>query len=107
MTNPAAKDERFLAVAGDFMWMREVAALLRARLGEKAKCVPTGGLPDWLVRIAALADPSVGQIIPELNKFRPCSNEKARTLLGWAPRSNEDAIMATAESLIRLGLVKA
>jgi dihydroflavonol-4-reductase len=107
MTNPAAKDERFLAVAGDFMWMREVAALLRARLGEKAKRVPTGGLPDWLVRIAALADPSVGQIIPELNKFRPCSNEKARTLLGWAPRSNEDAIMATAESLIRLGLVKA
>ena len=25
---------------------------------------------------------------------------------GWAPRSNEDAITATAESLVRLGLLK-
>ena len=34
------------------------------------------------------------------------SNDKARNLLGWRPRSNEEAIVATAESLIRLGLVK-
>jgi len=27
-------------------------------------------------------------------------------VLGWAPRSNEDAIVATAESLVRLGLLK-
>jgi len=27
-------------------------------------------------------------------------------LLGWAPRSNEEAIVATAESLVRLGLLK-
>jgi hypothetical protein len=26
-------------------------------------------------------------------------------MLGWAPRSNEDAIAATAESLVELGLV--
>ena len=29
MTNPAAKDERFLAVAGDFMWMAEIAQALK------------------------------------------------------------------------------
>jgi hypothetical protein len=27
-------------------------------------------------------------------------------VLGWAPRSNEDSIAATAESLVRLGLLK-
>jgi hypothetical protein len=27
-------------------------------------------------------------------------------VLGWAPRSSEDAVAASAESLIRLGLVK-
>jgi dihydroflavonol-4-reductase len=27
-------------------------------------------------------------------------------LLGWSPRSREDAIAATGESLIRLGLIK-
>jgi hypothetical protein len=26
--------------------------------------------------------------------------------LAWAPRSNEDAIVATAESLLKLGLLK-
>jgi hypothetical protein len=27
-------------------------------------------------------------------------------VLGWAPRSNEEALVATAESLLRLGLLK-
>jgi len=27
-------------------------------------------------------------------------------MLGWAPRSNEEAIVATAESLARFGLLK-
>jgi dihydroflavonol-4-reductase len=27
-------------------------------------------------------------------------------MLGWAPRSNEECIVATAESLVRLGLLK-
>ncbi|UWU90484.1 hypothetical protein [Bradyrhizobium sp. CB1015] len=31
---------------------------------------------------------------------------KARSLLGWQARSNEEAIQSSAESLIRLGLVK-
>ena len=46
MTNPAAKGERFLAVAGDFMWIVEIAKVLKARLGEAAKRVPTRQLPE-------------------------------------------------------------
>jgi dihydroflavonol-4-reductase len=34
------------------------------------------------------------------------SNEKARRVLGWTPLSNVDAIVATAESLVRLGLFR-
>jgi dihydroflavonol-4-reductase len=45
--------------------------------------------------------------VPLLGARLDASGEKARRLLGWAPRPREDAIMATAESLIRLGLVKA
>ena len=29
-----------------------------------------------------------------------------RRVLGWEPRSAEDAVVATAESLVQLGLVK-
>jgi nucleoside-diphosphate-sugar epimerase len=106
MTDPAAKGERFLASAGDSMTMPEIADLLRARMGDSAAKVPTRVLPDWLVRLASLLDPSLKQIVPELGRAKNASNEKAKRLLGWAPRSNEDAIVATAESLVRLGLLR-
>ena len=106
MTQPAAKGERFLAVAGDFLSMLEIAKVLKSRLGEAAKRVPTRQLPNWLVRLASLRDPAVKQIVPELGKRKNATNEKAKRVLGWAPRSNEESIVATAESLVRLGLLK-
>lgn len=106
MTNPAAKGERFLAVAGDFMSMLDIAKVLKGRMGAAAKRVPTRQLPNWLVRLASLRDPAVKQILPELGKAKNATNEKAKRLLGWTPRSNEEAIVATAESLVRLGLLK-
>jgi nucleoside-diphosphate-sugar epimerase len=106
LTHPDAKGQRFLAVAGDFMSMLDIARVLKARMGAAAKRVPTRQLPNWLVRIAAVRDPAVRQIVPELGKARNATSEKAMRLLGWAPRSNEDAIVATAKSLVRLGLLK-
>jgi nucleoside-diphosphate-sugar epimerase len=106
MTNPAAKGERFLAVAGDFLSMLDIATILKKRMGAAAKRVPTRQLPNWIVWLASLRDPVVKQIIPELGKYKNATNEKAKRLLGWAPRSNEEAIVATAESLVRLGLLK-
>ncbi len=105
MTHPAAKGERFLAVAGEFMSIKQVALVLKAKMGAAAKKVPTREIPDFLVRLAALRDPAVKSILPELGKRKNATNEKARRLLGWSPRSNEEAIVATAESLIGLGLV--
>jgi dihydroflavonol-4-reductase len=105
MTHPAAKGERFLALAGDVMTIQEMAQVLRARLGEAAKRVPTRRLPDWLVRAVGWVSPSIRDLVPNLGKVRRASNEKAKRILGWSPRSNEEAILATAESLMRLGLL--
>ncbi len=106
MTQPAARGERFLAVAGEFMTIQDIAHLLKARMGASGAKVPTRLLPDWVVRLFSLFDSSVGQVVPELGKFKNATGEKARRMLGWAPRSNEDSIIATAESLLRLGLLK-
>jgi nucleoside-diphosphate-sugar epimerase len=106
MTHPGAKGERFLAVAGNFMSMLEMARVLKARMGAAAKRVPSREVPNWLVRIAALRDPAVKLILPELAKVKNATNEKARRVLAWAPRSNEESIVASAESLVRLGLLK-
>jgi nucleoside-diphosphate-sugar epimerase len=59
MTDPTAKGERFLAVAGDFMPLLDVAKVLKDCMGAWARRVPTRQ-----------------------------TNEKARRMLGWAPRSN-------------------
>jgi dihydroflavonol-4-reductase len=106
MTNPAGRGERFLAVAGDFLSMAEIAKILKARMGEAAKRVPTRELPNWMVHLVALFDPAAKIILPELGKRKNATNEKARRLLGWTPRSNEEAVVATAESLVRLNLLR-
>ncbi len=106
MTNPAAKGERFLATAGDFMSVLDIARVLKSRMGPLAKRVPGFQLPDWLVRLAALRDPAIKQITPELGTIKNASSRKARRILDWTPRSREEAIIATAESLARLGLLK-
>jgi nucleoside-diphosphate-sugar epimerase len=106
MSSPAAKGERFLAVAGESMSIQEIALLLRARMGDAAARAPTKVVADWMVRIASLFSPALAQVVPELGKIKRITNEKARRVLGWSPLSNADAIVATAESLMRLGLLR-
>lgn len=104
MTHPAAVGERFLAVAGDFMSLLEIAQLLHQRLRVWAQKVPRRELPDWLLRAAALFQPMVREIVPELGKEKNATAAKARRLLDWSPRSADEALLASAESLVRLGL---
>ena len=80
--------------------------VLRGRLGASAARVPRFEAPNWLVRIAALGIPQLRDAMPQLGRIRPASNRKAVETLGWAPRPNEEIIIATAESLLKLGLVK-
>jgi dihydroflavonol-4-reductase len=106
MTNPAAKGERFLATTGDFMSFLDIAKALKARLGEAARRVPAKQIPDFIVRLVALGDPAARQLLPELGKYKNGSNAKAVRLLGWKPRSREDACAAAGQSLLDLGLLK-
>jgi dihydroflavonol-4-reductase len=105
MTDPAAKGERFIAVAGAAMSMLEIANLLKARLREAATRVPTRQIPNWLVRLVALFDKDKRHLLPLLGDVRSATSAKAERVLGWRPRSREDAIVATAESLLKFGIV--
>ncbi len=105
MTQPGLDGERFIA-AGQFLWMGEVAAVLKARLGDRAKRVPTRRLPDFLVRLSAIFDPVIRTVVSELGRERACSAAHAREVLGWVPRPAEESIVDTARSLIAAGLVK-
>ncbi|HTE10202.1 MAG TPA: aldehyde reductase [Chitinophagaceae bacterium] len=106
MTNPAAKGQRFLALAGGILSLPQIARLLKDTMGNSAKHVSTKKLPDWVVRITALFNPVAKNLAPMLSRYRDASNGKAIKLLGWKPYTNEEAILATAESLIKFGAVK-
>ena len=105
MTHPEAAGERFLALAGGTMSFQEIAMTLKERLGDHGKRVATRTAPDWLLRLAAPLNKKAREVLPMLGRFRVSSNEKAKKVLGWSPRSNEEAVVSAGESLIRNGLV--
>jgi dihydroflavonol-4-reductase len=105
MTHAKAAGERFLG-AGDFLWMTDVAKILREDLGQQGRKVPKGNLPSWLVKLLGNVDPVTRSIVYELDRYRPVTSQKAKNLLGWTLRDDRTSILDTARSLIREGVVR-
>ncbi|MFM0060180.1 aldehyde reductase [Paraburkholderia phytofirmans] len=106
MSMATANGERFLAISGESLWLADVAGILRRRMGPAASKVSTRVLPSWLVRLSARKNAQMKAIVPLLGVNMNASSAKAEKRLGWKPRSAEDAIVATAESLVRLNLLR-
>lgn len=104
MTSPAANGQRFLASAGR-MGLPGIARTLKQELGPSARRVSAVPLPDWILRCAGLFSETVRGMADQRGTM-DASIEKAGRILGWKPRLMRDAIAATGESLVRLGIVK-
>jgi nucleoside-diphosphate-sugar epimerase len=103
MTSPEAAGQRFLAT-GEFMWMRDMARILRDGLGAEGRQVSTRQVPDLAVRLAArYRDPSLREITPSLGRRNRHTTEKARRVLGWQPRPARDTVLDCARSLLAHG----
>ena len=102
MTAPEAAGQRFIA-AGDFFWMGEIGKILKAELGAKASKVPTRPLPDFVLRLLAVFDRALRVVTPSLGRRHAFSSDKAKRVLGWAPRPAATSIVECAESLIAKG----
>lgn len=105
LTAPNMAGERFIA-AGPFLWLSDVAAILKSGLGQQARKVPTRSLPNFLVKLFALLDPVVKQVVGELDNVRDASSQHALDVLGWQTRDPAESILDTARDMIRLGVVK-
>ncbi|MBN8843387.1 MAG: NAD-dependent epimerase/dehydratase family protein [Sphingomonadales bacterium] len=106
LTAPDIRDERYVC-SGPFLKMIDVANILTANLGDKARKVPTRKMPDWLLKLFALVRPELKQLVAELGNVRGGDSSHAMQTLGWTMRTPEEAILATANSLIERGIVKA
>ena len=105
LTAPGIAGERFIA-SGKFLMLVDIAKVLKARLGLKARKVPTRTLPDFLVRLSAIFDPLVRSVLSELGRTRNMDASHVKAVLGWDTRSEEDSLVDCANSLIDKGLVK-
>jgi dihydroflavonol-4-reductase len=98
MTSPAAAGQRFIA-AGEFMWMQDIANTLRLQLGSAAANVPTRHLPNLVVRLLLPFMPNLKGLAPLLGRRFPLTSQKARTVLGFAPRPAATTVVDCAKSL--------
>ncbi len=104
MTTPDAAGERFIA-ASDWMWMADVAHVLRSELGVEAKKVPTRPMPDFVLRIVALFQRPMRFVVPLLGRKHVFTSVKAKAVLGWKPRPAATTVVDAARSVIAFGAV--
>lgn len=103
MTSPEAGGQRYIAVT-EFLWMAQVAEILRDRLGPAASKVPSRIAPDLLVRAMSLFDGGIRSFRSSLGKRTDYDTTKSRGL-GWSPRPIADSIEESARSLVEARVV--
>ncbi len=101
MTQPEADGQRFLG-AGEFLWVSEIAAILREEFGKRAEKVPNRRLPYFVARAAGLLNEDARLVVPLLGKRIEYNAAKAERLLGWRTRPARETIVDCAESMLRM-----
>jgi len=96
--------ERFFA-AGKFFRLHDIAMLLKEKLGDEARKVPTRKLPDWLMKAVSIWNPVARQAKSQLGKVHHADASHAKGKLGWQTRDEEETIVDTARSLIDNAIV--
>lgn len=104
MELPEAAGQRFLATH-DFLWFNEAADILRQRFPEYDSKIPKRKVPDFALKLMAVFQPVYKQTVTELGRTRKASNAKASRVLGVKFRTAEEALVASAQSLIELKVV--
>lgn len=99
------RGERF-PTSERFMWASEMAEVVRRRVPEYAKKVPSRPMPNWLVHALAPFMPEMKQIKDELGNRREVSGKHTEERLGFTFIPAEQTIEDTARSLVERGVVK-
>ncbi len=103
MERPEAANQRFAGTAG-FLTFQDVARILKEAYPDRR--IPTGTLPNFMVRLISNFETSLKPILIDLEEERKLNNSKAKNVLDWEPRSPREAVLACAESVLELGIVK-
>ena len=103
LQDPQSEGQRYLATAG-YLPFPEVAEILRRAYPERT--ITNRTVPDWIIKLLARFGGPTRQIINDIGNEKHFDGSKGERLLGRPYISAEDAVLSTAESVIRLGLLK-
>lgn len=98
LTAPEAPGQRFLCT-GHFLWVPEIARMLREGLGREGEKVPSKVLPDWLVGSLSFFVPQLRMFRHDIGQRRDADNSKAQEKLKFDPRPAKDTLIDCARSL--------
>lgn len=104
MVAPEAPGERFIA-SSDFLWLADIAKILRRALPDRIRSIPTRILPNLVVKLGAARNPALKAMVPGLGRRHTFSSAKARRVFDWTPRPAAETVVGCAESLIARGVV--
>ncbi|MDX1735136.1 MAG: aldehyde reductase [Halioglobus sp.] len=105
MEKPEAAGQRF-AVAEEFFTLLQFASILAEAYPDYADKLPSRQLPGFILRFLALFSGDMKTFCAELDRRRYVSGDKAREqLLGGSYISGKDALLASAESLMRYNAI--
>ncbi len=99
------RGERF-PVSHSFLWMKDIADVLKRRVPELSRKVPSRIMPNFMVTILSLFMPELKQLKPELGKVRDVDASHTNAVLGFDFFTAEESIVDTARSLVETGVVK-
>lgn len=105
MITPSAGGHRF-PMGDKTLGLLEFSDAVRRAAPEFAKRLPSLTVPDWMVRLFAFVDKDIRGNVGELGVVRQTDSSDVEKLLGRKLISSDDAVIATARSLIEQGVVK-
>jgi nucleoside-diphosphate-sugar epimerase len=103
MTAESARGKRFPMGNGTYTLL-EMARILRKAMPERSGKMPRFEVPDWVVRLLGFVDADVRGNLAELGVVKKADASEVRKLLGRDLIPADEAIIASARSLIDQGL---
>jgi dihydroflavonol-4-reductase len=103
LQNDASIGHRYLATS-DYVPFPEVGRILAGAYPDRN--ITQKIVPDWIIKLLARMGGPTRQIINDIGNEKHYSRDKGEGLLGRNFISGKEAILAAAESSIRLGLLK-
>lgn len=106
MLNPQADYQRFIASADGQISLFEIAKLLKNKRPQISNKISNRKIPNGLIKLLALFNKRAKEGALMLDINRKVSNQKAKKVLNWYPRNeNEDIVLISADCLAKNNLI--